>query len=115
MARTFPYSLPYRTCLGRLEDPCSFANIYIEDLRNGQKVYIQNIQQVINILPKTIDPDSRFALRAHITPEGHPRMRDSLRTALLVASSQRRRLQESTQRPPLLSCTPGTACDLTRG
>ena len=82
MARTFPYSLPYRTCLGRLEDPCSFANIYIEDLRNGQKVYIQNIQQVINILPKTTDPDSRFALRAHITPEGHPRMRDSLRTAL---------------------------------
>ena len=45
-------------------------------------MYIQNIQQVINILPKTTDPDSRFALRAHITPEGHPRMRDSLRTAL---------------------------------
>ena len=82
MARTFPYSLPYRTCLVRLEDPCSFANIYIEDLRNGQKVYIQNIQQVIKILTKTTDPDSRFALRVHITPEGHPRMRDSLRMAL---------------------------------
>ena len=49
---------------------------------HGQKLYIQNIQQIINILPKTADPDSRFALRAHITPAGHPRMRDSLRTAL---------------------------------
>ena len=82
MARTFPYSLPYRTCLGRLEDPCSFSSVYLEDLRNGQRIYIQNIQQVINLLPKTTDPDSRFALRAHVTPKGHQRMRDSLRTAL---------------------------------
>ena len=82
MARTFPYSLPYRTCLGRLEDPCSFSSVYLEDLRNGQKIYIRNIQQIINLLPKTTDPDSRFALRAHVTPTGHQRMRDSLRTAL---------------------------------
>ena len=82
MARTFPYSLPYRTCLGRLEDPCSFSSIYLEDLRNGQKIYIQNVQQIINLLPKTTDPDSLFTLRAHVTPTGHQRMRDSLRTAL---------------------------------
>ena len=82
MARTFPYSLPYRTCLGRLEDPCSFSSVYLEDLHNGQKIYIQNIQQVINLLPKTTDPDSRFALRAHMTPTGHQWMQDSLRTAL---------------------------------
>ena len=82
MARTFPYSLPYRTCLGRLEDPCSFSSVYLEDLRNGQKIYIQNVQQIINLLPKTTDPDSRFTLRAHVTPTGHQRMRDSLRTAL---------------------------------
>ena len=82
MARTFPYLLPYRTCLGRLEDPCSFSSIYLEDLRNGQKIYIQNVQQIINLLPKTTDPDSRFTLRAHVTPTGHQQMRDSLRTAL---------------------------------
>ena len=115
MARTFPYSLLYRTCLGHLEDPCSFANIYIEDLRNGQKLYIQNIQQIINILPKTTDPDSRFALRAHITPAGHPRNERLPQDGPVVAPPQRRRLQEGVQRPPLLPCTPGTACDLTRG
>ena len=27
MARTYPYLLPYRTCLGRLEDPCSCSSI----------------------------------------------------------------------------------------
>ena len=39
MARTYPYSLPYRTCLGRLEDPYSFSSIYLEDLYSGQKTY----------------------------------------------------------------------------
>ena len=82
MARTYPYLLPYRTCLGRLEDPCSFSSIYIEDLYNGQKTYVKHIQQIIDILPKTVDPSSRFTLRAQVTPLGHQRMRDSLRTAL---------------------------------
>ena len=82
MARTYPYLLPYRTCLGRLEDPCSFSSIYVEDLYSGQKTYIKHIQQIIDILPKTMDPSSRFTLRAQVTPLGHQRMRDSLRTAL---------------------------------
>ena len=82
MARTYPYSLPYRTCLGRLEDPYSFSSIYIEDLYSGQKTYIKHIQQIIDALPKTMDPTSRFSLRAQVTPPGHQRMRDSLRTAL---------------------------------
>ena len=82
MARTYPYSLQYRTCLGRLEDPCSFSSIYLEDLHNGQKTYIKHIQQLVNALPKTMDPTSRFSLRAQVTPTGHQRMRDSLRTAL---------------------------------
>ena len=43
MARTYPYLLPYRTCLGRLEDPCSFSSLYIEDLYNGRKVYVKHI------------------------------------------------------------------------
>ena len=82
MARTYPYSLQYRTCLGRLEDPYSFSSIYLEDLHNGQKTYIKHIQQLVNALPKTMDPTSRFSLRAQVTPTGHQRMRDSLRTAL---------------------------------
>ena len=82
MARTYPYLLPYRTCLGRLEDPCSFSSIYIEDLYSGKKTYIKHIQQVIDVLPRTMDPNSRFTLRAQVTPLGHQRMRDSLRTAL---------------------------------
>ena len=44
MARTYPYSLPYRTCLGHLEDPYSFSSIYIEDLYSSQKTYIKHIQ-----------------------------------------------------------------------
>ena len=82
MARTYPYLLPYRTCLGRLEDPCSFSSIYIEDLYSGKKTYIKHIQQVIDVLPRTVDPNSRYTLRAQVTPLGHQRMRDSLRTAL---------------------------------
>ena len=82
MARTYPYLLPYRTCLGRLEDPCSFSSLYIEDLYSGQKVYVKHIQQIIDMLPKAVDPSSRFTLRAQVTPLGHQRMRDSLRTAL---------------------------------
>ena len=82
MARTYPYLLPYRTCLGRLEDPCSFFSLHIEDLYSGQKVYVKHIQQIINVLPKTVDPSSRFTLRAQVTPLGHQCMRDSLRTAL---------------------------------
>ena len=82
MARTYPYLLPYRTCLGRLEDPCSFSSIYIEDLYSGRKTYVKHIQQIIDILPRTVDPSSRYTLRANVTPLGHQRMRDSLRTAL---------------------------------
>ena len=82
MARTYRYLLPYRTCLGRLEDPCSFSSIYIEDLYSGQKVYVKHIQQIIDVLPKTMDPNSCFSLRAQVTPLGHQRMQDSLRTAL---------------------------------
>ena len=82
MARTYPLSLKYRTCLGRLEDPCSFSSIYLEDLYSGQRAYITHIQQLVDSLPKSMDPTSRFSLRAQVTPAGHQRMRDSLRTAL---------------------------------
>ena len=82
MARTYPLSLKYRMCLGRLEDPCSFSSIYLEDLYSGQRTYIHHVQQLVNALPKSLDPTWRFSLRAQVTPPGHQHMRDSLRTAL---------------------------------
>ena len=82
MARTYPLSLSYGTCLGHLEDPYSFSSLYLEDLHNGQKTYIHHIQQLTNVIPKSLDPTSRFALRAQVTPPGHQRLHFSMRAAL---------------------------------
>ena len=82
MARTYPYSLSYDTCIGPTEDAFSFSSIYIEDLQSGQRTYIKHVQQIVDLLPRTLDPSSRYTLRAHVTPPGHQRMRDSLRLAL---------------------------------
>ena len=82
MARTYPYSLSYDTCLGPTEDPFSFSSVYIEELHSGQRTYVKHIQQLMDLLPRTLDPSSRYTLRAHVTPPGHQRMRDSLRLAL---------------------------------
>ena len=35
MARTYPYSLSYNTCLGPTEDTYSFSSVYIEELYSG--------------------------------------------------------------------------------
>ena len=40
------------------------------------------MQQLIDAVPKTVDPTSRFALRGQVTPTGHQRLRHSMRTAL---------------------------------
>ena len=82
MARTYPLSLKYGPCLGHLEDPYSFSSIYLEDLRSGRREYIHHIQQLSDAIPKSLDPTSRFALRAQVTPPGHQRLRHSLRAAL---------------------------------
>ena len=82
MARTYPYSLSYDTCLGPTEDSFSFSSVYIEELHSGQRTYIKHVQQIVDLLPRTLDPNSRYTLRAHVTPPGHQRMRDSLRLAL---------------------------------
>ena len=82
MARTYPYSLTYDTCLGPATDPFSFSSVYIEELYSGHRVYIKHVQQIVDLLPRTLDPSSRYTLRAHVTPPGHQKMRDSLRLAL---------------------------------
>ena len=82
MARTYPLSLKYGQCLRHEEDPYSFSSLFLEDLHSGRKEYLANIQQLVDALPKSLDPTSRFALRAQVTPAGHQRLRHSLRAAL---------------------------------
>ena len=82
MARTYPLSLPYNQFLGAKEDPYSFSSVYLEDLRNGDAEYLSTVQQLIEAIPKTLDPTSRFALRGQVTPSGHQRLRHSMRAAL---------------------------------
>ena len=82
MARTYPLSLNYGQCLGHEEDPYSFSSLFLEDLHSGRKEYLANIQQLVDALPKSLDPTSHFALRAQVTPAGHQRLRRSIRAAL---------------------------------
>ena len=82
MARTYPLSLSYGTCLGHKQGPYSFSSLYLEDLHNGQKTYLDTIRQLVDAIPKSMDPTSRFALRAQVTPAGHQRLRSSMRAAL---------------------------------
>ena len=56
--------------------------MYLEDLRNGDLEYLSTIKQLVDALPKTMDPASRFALRCHVVPSGHKRLRHSMRAAL---------------------------------
>ena len=82
MAQTYPLSLEFNQCLGAKEDPYSFSSVYLEDLRNGDLEYLATIKQVVDALPKTLDPTSHFALRGCVTPNGHERLQHSMRAAL---------------------------------
>ena len=82
MARTYPLSLEFNQCLGAKEEPYSFSSVYLEDLRNGDMEYLSTIEQLVDALPKTMDPASRFALHGHVTPIGHQHLRHSMRAAL---------------------------------
>ena len=82
MARTYPLSLAFNQCLGSKEDPYSFSSIHLEDLRSGEQEYLVTVQQLIDAIPKTTDPASRFALRGQVTPTGHQRLRHSMGAAL---------------------------------
>ena len=82
MARTYPLSLDYNQCLGSKEDPYSFSSILLEDLHSGHQEYLVTIQQLIDALPNSLDPTSRFALRGQVTPTGQQRLHHSMRAAL---------------------------------
>ena len=81
MARTYPLSLEFNQCLGAKEDPYSFSSVYLEDLRNGDLEYLTTIKQLVDAIPKTLDPASSFSLCGHVTPSGHKHLRHSMRAA----------------------------------
>ena len=74
MARTYPFTVPYNQCLGARADPLSFASLRLVDLRNGQSQYLSTLQQLVDALPKTEDPSSRYALQGHIARPGQKRL-----------------------------------------
>ena len=82
MARTYPLSLAFNQCLGSKEDPYSFSSVHLEDLHSGETEYLVTVQQLVDAIPKTLDPASRFALRGQVTPTGHQRLRHPMRAAL---------------------------------
>ena len=81
MARTYPLLLAFNQCLGSKEDPYSFSSAHLEDLRSGDTEYLVTVQQLVDAIPKTTDPASRFALQGQVTPTGHQRLRCSMRAA----------------------------------
>ena len=68
MARTYPLTVPYNQCLGARTDRLSFSSLYLEDLKNGQSQYLSSMKQLVDALPKTENPSSRFALRGSTSP-----------------------------------------------
>ena len=114
MARTYPLTISYNECLGSRATSLSFANLRVVDLRNGQSQYLSTIKQLVDTLPKTEDPSSRFALQGYIARPWQKRLRCSMRTAiwfLLPSDGIFRRSSNSLQ----YFLTRQGRCDLTRG
>ena len=77
-----PQLLKYGQCLGHEEGPYSFSSLFLEDLHSGRKEYMPTIQQLVDALPKSLDPVSRLTLKAQVTPPGQQRLPHSMRAAL---------------------------------
>ena len=82
MARTYPLTASYNECLGRKVNPLSFASLRLIGLRNGHSQYLSTIEQLVEALPKSMDPASRFALQGHIACPVQTRLRHSMRAAI---------------------------------
>ena len=82
MARTYPLTISYNDSMGSRENPLSFASLRLVNLRNGQSQYLTTLKQLLDALPKTLDPASRFPLRGHIARPGQPRLHHSMRAAM---------------------------------
>ena len=95
MARTYPLTVDYNKCLGRKANPLSFASLRLVDLRNGLSQYLSTIGQLIDALPKSMDPASRFALQGHIARPGQTCLRHSMRVAIWLLLPSDRTLNRS--------------------
>ena len=82
MARTYPLTVGYNKSMRSKENPLSFASLRLVDLHNGQSQYFSTMKQLIDALPKTLDPAYRFVLRGHIARPGQPCLRHSMRAAM---------------------------------
>ena len=77
-----PQLLKYGQCLGHEKDPYSFCSLFLEDLHSGRKEYLGDIQQLVDALPRSLDPGSRLSLTAQVTPPGQKRLPHSMRASL---------------------------------
>ena len=82
MARTYPPTVNYNECLGRKANPLSFTSLRLVDLSNGHSQYLSAIEQLVDVLPKSMDPASHFTLQGHIARPGKTRLRHSMRAAI---------------------------------
>ena len=82
MARTYSLTVNCNECLGRKVNHLSFASLRLVDLRNGHSQCLSTIEQLVDALPKSMDPASRFALQGHIARPGQTRLRHSMRAAI---------------------------------
>ena len=82
MARTYPLTIEYNNCLGKKANPHSFASLCLVDLRNRHSQYLSTMGQLMDALPKALDPASRVTLRGHVPLPGKFRLRHSMRAAI---------------------------------
>ena len=82
MGQTLPLSLAFNQCLGGKEDPYAFSSIHLEDLRSGKLERLVTGQQLVDAIPKTVDPASRFTLRGQVSPARHQHLHHSIKAAL---------------------------------
>ena len=82
MVRTYPLTVNFNECLGSRANSLSFANLLMVDLRNGRSQYLSTVKQLVDALPKTEDPSSRFALQGHIACPSQKRLQHSMRAAI---------------------------------
>ena len=77
-----PQLLKYEQCLGHREGPYTFCSLVLEDLHSGHKEYLGDIQQLVDALPRSLDPGSRLTLKAQVTPPGQKCLPHFMRAAL---------------------------------
>ena len=82
MGCTYPLTIKYNDCLGRKANPLSFASLRLVDHRNGHSQYLSTMGQLMDALPKTLDPAFRFTLRGHVACPGQACLPHSMRAVI---------------------------------